>query len=100
MTAMRQPYEMPGKSSTGVQLIGQVDDPVKAFVVKLAPTGGREEYLFFDRTSGLLVRDQELRDGQRLVTTYEDFRPLDGAVRAWHIYPTATAKRTTIWTNT
>lgn len=70
----------------GVTLLGTVSKPVSAYVVKVAPKGGRTEYVFYDRSTGLIVRREVARRGRRVVTTYDDFRTTDGVTEAWHFH--------------
>jgi len=67
----------------GVALIGEAASP-EAFVVKVAPPGGRVEYRFYDKKTFLLVRRERAVYDQRVVTTFEDFRTADGVTRPWH----------------
>lgn len=69
----------------GVTLIGQTDQPVSAYVVKVAPPGGRLEYVFFDRHTGLIDRIEAADSGERVVTSYDDFHTANGITRAWHV---------------
>lgn len=72
----------------GVSLLGTVTSPVPAYVVKVAPPGGRIEYLYYARDTGLIVRRDEARRGRRHVATYGDFRTTDGVTEAWHVHTT------------
>lgn len=69
---------------TGLALLGQVDAPVSAYVVKVAPPGGRFEYAYFDRKTGLIDRIEAAQTGRRVVTIYDDFRATGGYTRPWH----------------
>ncbi|MBV8082506.1 MAG: aspartyl protease family protein [Candidatus Eremiobacteraeota bacterium] len=68
---------------SGVWLLG-LDPSENAYVVKVAPTGGRIEYLFFDKDTHLVVRAERAFEDQRVVTTYDDFRATNGETIAWH----------------
>ncbi len=70
----------------GVTLLGTVTLPVNAYVVKVAPTGGRLEYIFYNRKTGAEVRVERARRGRRYVTTYDDYRTTSGLTEAWHIH--------------
>jgi hypothetical protein len=61
-----------------VRLIGE-SVPLNAFVVEIAPPNGRHEWLFVDKQSGQIVRRDRVERNRRLVTTYDDFKPFDGA---------------------
>lgn len=67
----------------GVTLLGESADPA-AFVVKVAPPGGRVEYRFYDTTTYLLVRRERAVEGRRIVIRYDDFRPTLGRTLPWH----------------
>ncbi|MDE2480646.1 MAG: aspartyl protease family protein [bacterium] len=66
-------------------VLGISQKPVPSYVLKLNPPHGRIEYLFFDTTSGDLVRRIAVRDGRRVTTTYQDFRAEGRAVIAHHL---------------
>lgn len=74
------------QDARGVRLLGTVTTPVDAYVVKVAPAGGRLEYLFYSRATGQIVRRESARRGRRHVTTYDDFRTTSGVTEAWHIH--------------
>src|SRR5215470_2823182 len=63
-----------GSPGNAVTLLGEVTMPVAAYVVKVQPEGDPPTWLFFDKTSGLLVRRESVFDGIRTTTTYRDFR--------------------------
>src|SRR5271166_4750591 len=71
-----------GAPGDAVKLLGEVSSPVSAYVVEVRPAGDPPTWLFFDKTSGLLVRQEALFDGIRTTDTYEDFRTTGGAVVA------------------
>ncbi|MEO6913828.1 MAG: aspartyl protease family protein [Candidatus Baltobacteraceae bacterium] len=77
-----------GKSSNFVKLLGEVTAPVPAYVVEVAPPEGRRKWLYFDKSSGALVRSAQLVEGRHYVTTYDDFRTTGGVRRAWHLHDT------------
>jgi hypothetical protein len=71
-----------GAPGDAVKLLGEVTTPVAAYVVEVRPAGDPPTWLFFDKTSGLLVRREAVFDGVRTTTTYRDFRTIDGATVA------------------
>jgi hypothetical protein len=75
-----------GKETDYVKLLGEISAPKPAYVVEVAPPGGRHEWLYIDATSGALVRKDRLVEGLHYVTTYGDFRTTNGVVRPWHIH--------------
>jgi hypothetical protein len=72
----------------GVTLLGQVSTPHAAYVVKVAPAGGRLEYVYFDQKTGSILRREQSIRGRRHVTTYDDYRTTDGLTQAWHFHTT------------
>jgi len=70
--------------SKDVTLLGTVAKPVSAYVVKVAPKGGRLEYLYYDRSTYMIVRTERARNGRRIVTALDDFRTTAGLTEAWH----------------
>jgi hypothetical protein len=75
-----------GEESQYVRLLGQVTTPVTAYVVEVDPPAGRHEWLFFDTSSGSLVRQEQADVDRRVVTIYDDFRTTDGIVVPWHVH--------------
>lgn len=75
-------------SSSDVALLGAVQAPVAAYVVRVSPRGGRIEYLYYDRSSYLLVRDEEAYLGKRVTYTYDDYRVTSGVRQPWHTHMT------------
>jgi hypothetical protein len=71
---------------TGVTLLGDVATPVRAYVVKVDPAGGRLEYRFYDQTTFLLDRIEEIRGSRRLMLTFDDYRTTQGQTNAWHAH--------------
>ena len=76
----------PLTAGSGVTLLGQVRSTAPAYVVKVAPPGGRVEYLFFDEASHLIIRTERAFEDQRVVSTYDDFRTTSGRTSAWHVH--------------
>jgi hypothetical protein len=69
-----------------VRLIGEVLDPKPAYVVEVNPPSGRHEYLFYDKTTLLLIRMEAALPDVRLVTAYDDFRTTSGLTEPWHVH--------------
>jgi hypothetical protein len=70
----------------GVTLAGEVDTPVKAFVVKVDPPGGRLGYYFYDRSTFLLDRVETVVGGRRIAETFDDYRTTQGVTQPWHVH--------------
>jgi hypothetical protein len=77
-----------GTPGDAVKLLGEVPTPVAAYVVEVRPAGDPPTWLFFDKTSGLLVRREAVFDGVRTTTTYRDFRTINGATVAGSVTDT------------
>ena len=74
--------------AAGASLLGEVSDPVNAYVVRVNPPGGRLEYVFYDKTTFLVDRIEEARGGSRYIINYDDFRTMNGITKPWHIHTT------------
>jgi hypothetical protein len=65
-------------------LAGEARLPAPAWVIETHPDGGKPAFLYIDEASGTIVREV-MHDGkQTLTTNFDDFEPLDGALRARH----------------
>jgi hypothetical protein len=71
---------------SGVILLGRVQTPVDAYVVRIQPAGGRLEYRFYDAKTFLLDRLEEIRQARRLTITLSDYRTTQGLTEPWHIH--------------
>jgi hypothetical protein len=60
-----------------VRLIGE-SLALNAYVVEVDPPGGRHEWLFIDKNSGLISRREFVQKERRFATTYDDYRTFDG----------------------
>lgn len=69
----------------GVALLGQTSSPA-AYVVKVDPPGGRLQYVFFDKTTHLIDRVEQIREGRRIATTYSDYRTTRGLTEPWKVH--------------
>ena len=67
-----------------VTLAGEVDTPVAAFVLKVDPPDGRLKWLLIDKKTSLLDSEIDAYPERRLTTSYDDYRPVDGVMSAWH----------------
>lgn len=70
----------------GAELLGMVDEPVHAYVLRIDPPSGRKEYLYYDAATFLLVRREYQIEGHEEITTYSDFRTVNNMTSAWHIH--------------
>ncbi len=71
-----------GTPGDAVKLLGEVTAPVAAYVVEVRPSGYPPAWLFFDKSSGLLVRREDIFEGVRSTATYGDFKAFSGAIVA------------------
>jgi hypothetical protein len=71
-----------------VRLAGLAQTPKPAYVVEVKTPGQTHpEWISFDRDSALIVRvDRVNDDGDRLTTTYDDYRTTDGLTEPWHVH--------------
>lgn len=69
-----------------VTLAGDVDAPAPAYVLKVNPPDGRLEWLFIDKKTSLLDSEIDAYPETRLTIAFDDYRPLDGEMRAWHMH--------------
>jgi hypothetical protein len=69
-----------------VTLAGEVDTPSPAYVLKVNPPNGRLQWLLVDKKTSLLDSEIDVYPDRRLTITYDDYRPLNGAMRAWHTH--------------
>lgn len=82
----RQAYSsaLRGISQAGVTLAGESVLPVPSYVIELNPPGGHAEWLYLEKKRGLLVRKVEQAPDRRVVTTWDDFRSVNGAIVPFH----------------
>ena len=67
----------------GVKLLGEVASPVAAYVVEVNPPNGRKEWIFFDKSSGLVDRTERIFPTRRAIVTYADYKKGNGVAEAW-----------------
>jgi hypothetical protein len=70
-----------------VQVAGETSGSAPAYVLKVRQPGSKHpEWVFYDASSGQIVRVEYVSGKRRLVQTYDDFRTSDGVTEAWHIH--------------
>ncbi len=80
-------FEHPDDPKYNVHVLGITQDAPRQYVVELNPPGGYDEYLYYDATSFLLVRDVSFtRDRYRHVTDYSDYRKVYGETMAFRTH--------------
>jgi len=60
-----------------VRLVGE-SVPYNAYVVEVNPPGGRHEWLYVEKRSGNLVRREYVERRRRFVTSFDDYRLVEG----------------------
>lgn len=73
-----------------VTLLGEVSSPSPAYVVQVKVSHHKHlQWLFFDKQTYLVTRTERAEDhGERLVTTYDDYRKTRGLTEPWHVHDT------------
>ena len=75
-----------GYPASELKLLGESADG--AYVVQVDHPYSHRRWLFFDKKTGLLVRQEVGYPDARRTFTYSDFRKTDGCVDAWHVHAT------------
>jgi len=85
--AMFRVLEDAADPKNDLKLLGEVSDPRAAYVVEVRiPLEKHPEWIFFDKTTGLVDRTEEVIDGDRVVSTYDDYRITKGLNEPWHVH--------------
>lgn len=72
-----------------VTVVGSTASPVPAYVLRIKkPDERHPEWIYYDKTTGDIVRFEFVSRRRRNVQTYDDFRTTGGARQAWHIHDT------------
>jgi hypothetical protein len=71
------------KPDSGVHLLGEVHDPIQAYVVEVNPPDGRRMWVFFDKATALIDRTESLFPTRRVISTYTDFKAQGGSIEPW-----------------
>jgi predicted aspartyl protease len=72
--------------NVGVTLAGEVQRPFDAYILKVNPPSGRLEWLYIDKKTALLDREDDAYPDKRLTITYDDYRPVNGFFEPWHTH--------------
>jgi len=67
-----------GQAGEAVTLLGESSSPVPSYVVQVSPPDGRRSWLFYDKTTGFLVRSEEIFPTGRVTKSFGDFREFNG----------------------
>ncbi len=86
---MLRVLEDAGDPKNDVKLLGEVGDPKPAYVLEIQRSGfKRPEWVFYDKATGLVTRTEKIVRGERLVSTYDDYREREGLTEPWHVHDT------------
>lgn len=77
-------------NTTDVRVLGEVTQPEPAYVVEVAPQGGRKKWLFLSKSTGLLTRTELAFPDRRATVVEDDYRTTSGYTRSWHHVETDT----------
>jgi hypothetical protein len=83
MTAARA-----GTAGDAVKLLGEVTSPFAAYIVQVQPPSDPPTWLFIDKSTGLITREEGISNDIRFTRTFKDFRTTDGATVAWAVEST------------
>jgi len=70
-------FEGPLRNDRDEKLIGESVQE-NAYVIEVNPPGGRHEWMYIDKHTGLLARRDRLEKHRRYVTTFDDYKYYDG----------------------
>jgi len=76
-----------GAPGDAVKLLGEIATPA-AYVIEVRPGSDPPTWLFIDKTSGLIVREESVFNWVRTTTTYSDFKTISGATIAGKVQDT------------
>jgi len=69
------------------KVLGQVAAPCVCYVVSVKYPGDRHpEYVYYDKSSGLVDRTEHVIDDTKITTDYADYRTTKGLVEPWHVH--------------
>jgi hypothetical protein len=86
---MQRVLEDASDPKNDVKLLGTVTTPAAAYVVQVdVPQSDHPEWIFFDRTTGYVIRTERIIGRERIISTYDDYRITDGSARPWHVVDT------------
>lgn len=72
-----------------VQVLGETAGPRPAYVLQIKkPESQHPEWVYYDKSSGQIVRVDYVWRKRRYVETYDDFRATNGVSQAWHMHDT------------
>lgn len=72
--------------TAGATLLGEVQTPVHAYVVRIDPPAGRLEYAFYDTQSGALDRTESVEAGARITSDYDAYALVGTKRIPWHVH--------------
>jgi hypothetical protein len=70
-----------------IALAGETTGPHPAYVVKVTVSGRTHpEWIFYDKSTSMIVRVESAPGKRRIVSTYDDFRTTNGLAQFWHVH--------------
>jgi len=70
-----------------VTVAGQTTGDKPAYVLQVKrPYYRHPEWIYYDAASGNVVRVEYFQGSDRIVSTYDDFRTVDGVTQPWHVH--------------
>lgn len=70
-----------------VLVLGKTTDAKPAYVLQVKRPGYHHpEWIYYDAATGNVVRLEYFEGKRRVVSTYDDFRTVDGTTQAWHVH--------------
>ena len=81
-------YVLPGRIPGKVTLRPQTEPGTGNYIVDTYPEGGKQSTIFFDPRTLMIVKEQHLDDDVLMVTTYSDYRMVDGTPFPFHTVTT------------
>ena len=81
-------YVLPGRIPGKISLRPQTEPGTGNYIVDTFPEGGKPSTIFFDPHTLMIVKEQHLEDDVLMVTTYSDYRMVDGTPFPFHTVTT------------
>ena len=69
-------FRDPARTATSMSIGDSL--ALNAYVVEVNPAAGRHEWLFVDKRTGNISRREYVERRRRYISTYDDYRPVDG----------------------
>lgn len=87
MLLFMQAFDDAADPKNDVKVLGEVTDPQPAYILEVHRAGYKHpEWVFYDKKTGLIDRVEQIVDGTRTTTTYDDYRATKGLTQPWHVH--------------